>query len=912
VRARRSCSARDTLRLALTTQVGFVGRQSELYVLDERLAAARTGDPQVVCVEGEAGAGKSTLLSRFVASLTGAVILEVGGDEAETLLSYGVVDQLQPGTSTEPGADPMAVGARLLDLFDQLQTDSEVVVIAIDDLQWADRLSSRAVLFALRRLRADKVLVVVATRSGGLADPGWARFVGGDSRVTRIRLGGLSTGDLTQLASALGLGALSARGASRLVEHTHGNALYCRALLDEIGVVRLSAGDGGLPAPRELSGVILTRVAALPPTTQALLAAASVLGQHSPVSTIASVAELANPEDDVDAALAVGLLSEDAVRSELAFAHPLYRAAIYADLSPTTRRGLHARAAELVAGRTRLAHLVAAALGPDEALAGELEASALASAAVGDLAASAWAREQAASLSPGAEDKERRLLDAALVHLAAADTAAAGRVLASCQASSARRDALTGLLGVYSGSPTTESRLLAAWRGHDPRTEGEIGVRAATSLTNWMVISGRPDQALAWGERAVEGTEPGSALRAMAQMAQAYALGAAGRSPEGLAVLSFLPASGTEAPMSGLDALIMRGILRVYVDDLPGAIADLGVAAARLRSGLPSSYPGPCLCFLSDAQFRRGDWDAAVTYAQLATSSAQDADRPVDLARAHARAAQVLAFRGQWAAAQAHVIAARAATERSPVIYAVAAAATAGASLAIARGDMAAVLVAVEPLRATGLAAAGGVPGIFNWRAMEADALVGLGRLDDAEMALDEFEAAIPKSGLASADLALARCRSNLAVARGHAAQAEVAFSRAHLVAPDVPMPFEHALLSLDDGRRLRIVGNGPEAVSQLEIAHHLFADLGADPFLEECTRELAALQATAPINSPAALLGLSRAELAVARLVASGLTNREVASQLYVSVKTVEYHLRNSYIKLDITSRRALSALLH
>ena len=317
----------------------------------------------------------------------------------------------------------------------------------------------------------------------------------------------------------------------------------------------------------------------------------------------------------MDTAVAAGLLIEDAVRSELAFAHPLYRAAIYADLSPATRRRLHARAADLVAGRTRLTHLVAAALGPDEALAGELEASALASAAVGDLAASAWAREQAASLSPDAEDKERRLLDAALVHLAAADTAAADRALASCQTSSARRDALTGLLGVFSGSPNAESRLLAAWRGHDPGTEGEIGVRAATSLTNLMVISGRPEQALAWGQRAVDGTEPGSALRAMAQMAQAYALGAAGRSDEGLAVLTFLPLSGTEAPMSGLDALIMRGILKVYVDDLPGAIADLGVAAARLRSGLPSSYPGPCLCFLSDAHFRRGDWDAAVTFA---------------------------------------------------------------------------------------------------------------------------------------------------------------------------------------------------------------------------------------------------------------------------------------------------------
>jgi DNA-binding CsgD family transcriptional regulator/tetratricopeptide (TPR) repeat protein len=873
----------------MNTPVGFVGRQSELRILGERLAAARTGHPQVVYLEGAAGAGKSTLLSRFLGSLPDAVVLQAGGDEAETLLSYGIIDQLQPETLTEPGTDPMAAGARLLDLLDRRQAGGQVVVLAIDDLQWADRPSSRAVLFVLRRLRADKVLVVVSARAGGLADPGWSRFVGGDARVTRVRLGGLSPDDLTELAGVLGLGALSRRGASRLAAHTHGNALYCRALLDEIGIAGLSAaGDRGLPAPRELSAVILARVAALPEKTQSFLAAAAVLGQHAPMPVVASVARLADAQNEVDAAVAAGLLAEGASVPELAFAHPLYRAAIYADLSMRNRRELHARAAELVAGRARLAHRVAASLGPDEALASELEASAQATAAVGDAAAAAWALEQAAALSPAAANRESRLLDAAAALLNAADTPAAARVLASCQAASARRDALTGLLGVFTGSPGAEGRLLAAWQAHDRKAEGEIGARAATSLANLMVISGRPGQALTWADRAVGGTVTGSALQAMARTAQAYALAAASRGPEGLAVLGFLPVSGSEVPMSDTDALIMRGMLKVYLDDLPGALADLGVAAARLRTGLPSTYPGPCLAHLSDAHFRRGDWDAALTHAQLATALAEDTDRPLDLARAHARAAQVLACRGQWPAAQAHVSAARAAAERLPLVTAVAAAATAGAALASARGDLTGVLRATEPVRATRLLGVGGRPGIFNWRAIEADALTGLGRLDDAEAALSEFEDAIPPDGLASAALVLARCRGNLAAASGHASQAEAAFTRGHLAEAAVPMPFEHALLSLDDGRRL-----------------------GADPYVAACAAELTTLSVTAEASSPAALLGLTRAELAVARLAATGLTNREVASQLFVSVKTVEYHLRNSYIKLDITSRRALGALL-
>jgi DNA-binding CsgD family transcriptional regulator len=124
-------------------------------------------------------------------------------------------------------------------------------------------------------------------------------------------------------------------------------------------------------------------------------------------------------------------------------------------------------------------------------------------------------------------------------------------------------------------------------------------------------------------------------------------------------------------------------------------------------------------------------------------------------------------------------------------------------------------------------------------------------------------------------------------------------------------MPFELGLLHLDDGRRLRQVGRQSDAVGQLEKAHRLFSDLGADPYVRQCADELELLQVSATPESPEVTLGLSRAEMAVARLVATGLTNREVAAELYVSVKTVEYHLRNSFIKLDITSRRQLASLL-
>jgi DNA-binding CsgD family transcriptional regulator len=891
---------------------GFVGRLPELRILEARLAAARSGRPQVVYVEGEPGAGKSTLVAHFLGSVSNAVVLDAGGDEAESLLSYGVIDQLRLGTGTEPGLDPMVVGTQLLEIFDQPQAVGDVVVLAVDDLQWVDRPSLRALLFALRRLRADKVLTVVSARDGDLADPSWARFIAGDPRVTRIRLDGLTPADLTDLAGALGLGVLSERGASRLAAHTEGNALYCRALLEEIGVAGLSApGKGGLRAPRELASVILARVAALPTSTQSFLAAASVLGRHATVSTVLAVAELHDAQDELDEAIGAGLLESGANGSELTFVHPLFRAAIYTDLSQRNRRRLHARAVDHVCGHAQLAHRVSASLGPDDELAAELESSARTASGVGDSAASAWALEQAAVLTAGVADRERRRLDAAAILLEAADSPSAQRVLSSCEVSSARRDALNGLLGVYTGSPTAEGRLLAAWENHDPLVEPEIGARAATSLANLMVISGRPQLGVTWAERAVGTTADGSSFRAMARTAQAYALGVAGHNPAALSVLDFLAAAGNEVPIPETDPLIMRGILRLYSDDLAGAIADLGVAFARVRTGLPSTYPIPCLVNLSDAHFRRGDWDAAFAHAQLATSLAQDADRPLDLARAHGQATQVLALRGQWASAQSHATAARAAADRFPVVFAVAYAAMAGAVMAAARGDLNGVLAATEAVRATERLDVGGRPGIFNWRAVEADALIGLGRLGEAGSALDAFEAAIPATGLASAALAVARCRGNLAAADGNAARAEEAFARAHELIPHVPMPFEHALVSFDDGRRLRMTGERAAAVDQLERAHHLFSGLGSDPYVERCAAELAGLAVPVATGSPATVLGLSRAELAVARLVATGLTNKEVAGQLYLSVKTVEYHLRNTYIKLDITSRRALMSLL-
>ena len=176
----------------------FVGRAGELAVLEAAAAAARSGQPKVVLVEGEGGIGKSALLARFASGLAGATVLRASGDEAELLLPHGVVGQLlasargagggPPGllaAELSDGVDPLAVGADLVAWFGQFRG---MVLAIIDDLQWADGPSARALLFAVRRLHADQVLVVLSARAGELSrlGEGWHRFLAGDHRADRI------------------------------------------------------------------------------------------------------------------------------------------------------------------------------------------------------------------------------------------------------------------------------------------------------------------------------------------------------------------------------------------------------------------------------------------------------------------------------------------------------------------------------------------------------------------------------------------------------------------------------------------------------------------------------------------------------------------------------------------------------
>ena len=360
-------------------------------------------------------------------------------------------------------------------------------------------------------------------------------------------------------------------------------------------------------------------------------------------------------------------------------------------------------------------------------------------------------------------------------------------------------------------------------------------------------------------------------------------------------------------PREDTDTLVLRGMARVLAEDLAGAIADLSAAAARLRAGVPLRNASQCLSYLAGAEYRLGSWDDALVHAELAVSLAQDADRVWDLSLVHSVAAVVRALRGDWEVASAHVRMATEAAQAIGTAAAITAAAIARAFLAMARGDLEGVADAAAAVRAAGRVQFVSLLGRYDWRSLEIDALIGLSRLDQAETALVELEAVLSPAGPPSAVVAAARLRGDLAAAAGHQGAAAEAFETAWRRARGLRAPLALAQLEISDARWLRAAGQPQAAVARLRSARQRLLTLGARPYLEVCDRELAAVGAPAGTETAAALPGLTPAEQAVARLVATGRTNRQTAAELYISVKTVEFHLGHIFDKLGIRSRKDL-----
>jgi DNA-binding CsgD family transcriptional regulator len=403
---------------------------------------------------------------------------------------------------------------------------------------------------------------------------------------------------------------------------------------------------------------------------------------------------------------------------------------------------------------------------------------------------------------------------------------------------------------------------------------------------------GRGDDAVRWARRAAAGD--------LVRFAQLVGLGLAGHVAEGLALTGELPAP-PQGRTGDLDALLGRGMLRMWDDDLAGAHDDLaGVLAVADTSAAVRLLADTGL---AQVEYRLGRWDEAVAHAESGAAAADDFGQLWLAGYAHAVAALVPAARGDWDRAAAHVRAARAGGHPDNLIAQLSQA-SADALIATARGDHEGVIAVLTPLTRMRVPYE---PAVALWPGLLADALVSTGEPAEAESVLEPWERLVASMERRSAGAAAARARAALHAARHAPVEAEAAYQVALEHSAKIDMPFDEARIQLAYGTFLRRRGRRAAAAEQLEAAQVTLSRLGALPYLEQCDLELAASGRAVLHPQDTARLGLTPQERTVAVLISRGLTNRQAARKLVLSVKTVEYHLSHIYAKLGITSRTAL-----
>jgi DNA-binding CsgD family transcriptional regulator len=926
-----------------------VARARELSALDALLGAA----PCAV-VQGPAGIGTTSLARAFAASRPEAEVLWASGTPWERALDGGLLAQLgivpdadgaaaeanlaaSPGAggtdSWGPGEPPawLPAGRAALDRLTALAGRGPVLVV-LDALEHADALSLEALAFALRRHPPG--LLVLATCGPAGTRPGSAGAIFADAvGARRLRLGPLTVDGLKELAAArygldLAAGALNAlwRASQGIPE------LALEAIADgveEAGEARFAA-EGPRGVVRSVAARTAAALEAIPPQARALVEAASVLGEAPDAADAAALAGL--PDDPAlleaaDAAWTAGLLECHTVAGGLRLAFPdaLAREAVHSGLGPLRAAALHTLAAE--AARTtaeRVRHLVAAAPTPDAALAATVDRLAAEEADAGDWGAAADALVAAARLHTDPALREDRLVRAAEAMVAAGDLERAtplARQIESLPATPGR-DAALAYYAIHRGQARRAGVLLGrAWEHRSPASPADLSARIAQyrvldALGNW---DGRG--MLAWTETAVRLAGPDSAAGIESRAMLGLALGSMGRYEEARRAYDELAAS---PHLAARDQRLHlgRGWLALALDDLDAARLELRAAIP------PAPRPGSLRIalwahgWLARAEFAAGRWDDALAtaHAGLALNGPVGMDLVAPLL--HLTVAQISALRGRAGEAAEYSGRAQVGPEAYPVMQV--AAAMAAAAVHESVGDYAGVLRDYEPVvrmdRSSGL----DQPGFWPWQDVYANALVMVGDLDRADAFLAPLEDVAASAGHRSTMARLGSVRGRLLGARGQTDEAVQTFEQARAAIEGLALPWGAARVRFAYGQTLRRAGRRRDATAVLARARDGFAGLGASVYVARCERELQAagtgafrVRAAGPAGeadesaaSGQAAAPFTSQEEAVARLVAAGRSNREAARELFVSVKTVQYHLTRIYAKLGIASRSELAAV--
>ena len=900
-----------------------MGRTGELETLNQLFKRTACGDSQVVLVVGPAGIGKTALTRHCLASWQARAV-SASGDPDETCLSGGLLDQLAQEAAVpeakelagllDPGtADPLSAGSALLGMFHAMAA-TEPLVALVNDVQWGDEVSLRALSYAGRRLRRDPVLCILVTRSEDLnrLPPGLLRLVG--DRGTQLDLGPLNADDVAALAEQAGVGRLPHRAAEQLREHAAGIPLHVKELLHDLPADVLRSPASVLPAPRSLEALVLSRIAGCAPETERLVVAAAILGAEARLTDAATLAGLADPLPALQEASAQRLLELDrAGGRRCVFPHALIRAAVYRDIGVSRRAELHRAAARLTTGSAALAHRAAGCRGTDPGLAADLHAQAIEELGAGRQAEAVEHLLASVQIDHRGPDRDQRLLTAVGVLIDLGDAARARPYADEIMAlpPSALRSLMLGRLAMLAGQyRPAEDWLADAWSalGAAPPAAGEARLResaaaAACQLALMLLGEHRIEDAAAWAQRAAQ-TAVTRFARVCSCAVRSGSLVAAGQADEAAPLLEAELAHGDEGPAGAMIRVALATAL-YRCDDVDGACAQLDAAGAGF-SGLPMAHQLEAMLLRAAVTYSSGAWEQAAEQAERLVVLVDDLDQGWLHARAHLVAVYVAAGRGEWDRATDHADTAASQLAASPGAGSLELA-NARTAIAVASDDPAAVVAAVGELGDLGRLERLEPTRLTFWPAY-AYALARLGRPDEADQVLRPFEELARLRARRSAMAAAGRARGFLEATRQRPDAARAALSGSVENLEGLVMPFEEAQTRLEYGRFLRHTGQRRRAARELSAARSLFAALGAQPFRDRCDSELGHDARSLPLDAQPPL---TPRQLIVARAVASGRSNRDIATELYISVKTVEFHVNQILMRLGVDSRAEVATAL-
>jgi DNA-binding CsgD family transcriptional regulator len=902
------------------------GRASECRTLDRLLDSVRAGGSAALVVRGAPGVGKTALLDYVRVRASGCRLASAAGVWSERELPFAGLHQLcaplLDGLDDLPGPQrdalrtafalslggpphPFLVSLAALSLLSEA-AESRPLICLVDDAEWLDRASLQALAFAARRLVAESVALVFAVRDecGELAG------------LPQLVVEGLREADARALLGAALRAPLDERVRDRIVAETGGNPLALLELPRGLTPAEL-AGGFGLPSATPLSSRIeegfRRRLAPLPPRTRLLLLVAAAEPVGEPTLVWRAAARLGLGVNAVAAAAAAGLLVPGAA---LRFRHPLMRSAVYRAASPADRRRVHAALAEVTDAEAdpdrRAWHRAHAASEPDEAVAEELERWASRAQARGGVAAAAAFLERAVVLTPEPGRRALRALAAAEAKHQAGAADAALALLATAhtgpldEVGQTRVDLLRAQIAFTSSrAPEAPTLLLKAAERLaqlDPALSRETyldAFAAATCVPPPPDAIGLPEIARA-ARSAPPPARPGAADVLLDGLTQLVTEGYAAAPTLERALHAFRTEVITSERQIGRLWLACRTAVTLWQDDTWDVLSARFIRLAH-ETGAVAVLP----LALHTRAIRQ------VLAGELAAAAAlvEEAEGVLDATRSHLSpcgAIALAAWRGNVNDASALIESG----ERDAVMREE----ETGPGLAQwASGVLYNGLGRYEEaLTATQRGAANlddtSLPGAAPWVLVElVEAAARGGELSLAEEALEGVAEAAQASGT---DWALGvEARSRALVSEGEDADGlyQAAIDRLRCTR----MRAELARAHLVYGEWLRRERRHRDARNQLRTALAMFRTMGAQGFADRTGRELLATGESARKRTIDARGKLTAQEAEVARLARDGLSNADIGGRLFISPRTVEYHLHKVFAKLDITSRMQLAHAL-